>query len=143
MLPPVTLPVATTKPAVPMLPTLALPVTVKLVSDPTDVMLGCAAVVSVPVKKLAVTTLPPLMLTGTANTPVVLLNVNPALPVNTLLSLNCTVVFDPPAAAEPEPPTDAIALPLPEYVVYPVVSTGVVKPESEYNANVLDVSTST
>ena len=45
---PATLPLAVTFPAVLMLPAEALPVTVNAVNDPTDVMLVCAAVVSVP-----------------------------------------------------------------------------------------------
>ena len=45
---PVTVPVALTKPAVRMLPPCTLPVTLTLDNVPTDVMLGCAAVVTVP-----------------------------------------------------------------------------------------------
>ena len=39
---------ATTAPAVFRLPALAFPLTVNALSVPTDVMLGCAAVVTVP-----------------------------------------------------------------------------------------------
>ena len=46
--PPVILPVAVIKPAVPKLPTLAFPDTETEVNVPTDVILGCAAVVTVP-----------------------------------------------------------------------------------------------
>ena len=74
MLPPVMLPVADIVPIVDTLPTVAVPLTLRLVSVPTDVMLVCAAVCSVPVKLVAVmlpvpltipepnNTLPPVML---------------------------------------------------------------------------------
>jgi hypothetical protein len=48
ILPPDTLPVATTCPAVVKLPPATLAVTVNELNVPTDVMLGCAAVVTVP-----------------------------------------------------------------------------------------------
>ena len=71
-LPPVTLPVAVIKPPVPKLPTLALPVTLNVppverfpavavpvtvneVRVPVEVIFGCAAVVNVPVNRLAPT----------------------------------------------------------------------------------------
>ena len=60
-LPPETLPVADTKPVVVKLPPAILPVTSKLVSVPTLVIFGCAAVVNVPVKKLAETKLAPVI----------------------------------------------------------------------------------
>ena len=58
---PVTLPVALTVPPVAKLPAVAVFVTLKLPSVPTDVMLVCAAVNNVPVKLVALT-LPPVML---------------------------------------------------------------------------------
>ena len=53
------------RPAVDRLPTVAVPTTDREVSEPTEVMFPCAAVVSVPVKKLAVTKLPRLALVET------------------------------------------------------------------------------
>ena len=63
--PPTRLPVADTIPPVLMLPPVALPVTVKLVNVPTEVILVCAAVVSVPTM-LVPDRLPPVMLPVTA-----------------------------------------------------------------------------
>ena len=49
-------------PPVDRFPAVAVPVTVSEVSEPTEVIFGCAAVVSVPAKKLAVARLPKLAL---------------------------------------------------------------------------------
>ena len=70
----------------PMLPTLALPVTVKVVSDPNDVTLGCAAVVKVPVTKEPLR-LPPVMLPVADINPVVTTLPADMLPVAVTLPL--------------------------------------------------------
>ena len=91
---------ATTRPTVFKFPPVMLPVTSKLVSVPTEVTLGCAAVVNVPVKKLALTklappTFPALKFPVTATELVVLLNVNPVEALARPSSLNITFVLAP------------------------------------------------
>ena len=84
-----------------ILPVLIFPLTINPTKLPTLVILGCAAVVNVPVKKLAVATLPKLAL-AVVRLPVIptafvfLSKVKPELPPKLLLSLNCTCVLVPP-----------------------------------------------
>ena len=79
-LPPVMLPVALINPPVKILPPVALPVTVRLPNVPTDVILVCAAVVSVPTI-LVPLRLPPVILPVAETTPAVLILAPVTLPV--------------------------------------------------------------
>ena len=94
------------------LPALTLPVTAKLVSVPVLVIFGCAAVVNVPVKKLADTKLAPVILP-----PV------PA-PAIKLPTVALPVVFSVPATFTPVPvTTNMFALPAELIVTLALAST--------------------
>ena len=92
-------------PAVVILPPVTLPVTDNAVSVPTDVTLGCAAVVSVPVKLVALTSVAPVKL------PAVTLPVTAnAVRVPTDVMLGCAAVVTVPAvvAAPVSAPTNVV-----------------------------------
>ena len=92
-LPPVMVPVALTVPAVAKLPPVTVPVTLKLDNVPTDVMLGCAAVLSVPA---TVVNAPSVALTLPLSTlPVTLTLVS----VPTDVMLGCAAVYTVPATS--------------------------------------------
>ena len=133
--PPVILPVADTTPPVNIFPPVALPVTVRLVNEPTEVTLGCAAVVNVPVINVPLR-LPPVILPVADTIPPVNIFPPVALPVTVRLVNEPTEVILV-CAAVVNVPVILVTLRLPP-VMLPVADT--IPPVSKLPVMVLPVT---
>ena len=110
--PPLTLPVADTRPAVLTLPPVTLPLTLSEVSTPTDVILACALLVTVPAVVAAPVSVAVIMLA--AKLPLESLSTT-VLVLAALLLASVTVRFPVPADVV-RPVPDTARLPTPVWV---------------------------